>query len=246
MGLSKNSAKFIIALQQKKYRQKYKLFVAEGVKVVKELLASDFEPYQLFGTDNSLVFKTSTVFNLISEQNLKKISTLKTPNKVLALFKIPRAEMPVVDDLILALDGVSDPGNLGTIIRLCHWFGLSQLICSSSTVDCYNQKVIQASMGSIAKVNIYYTDLSEYLTLNKLPVFSTDTEGDSVYQADLPQKAVLVMGSETQGVSNAVKLTAKAKLCIPSFGNGQKAESLNVATATAVLLSEFRRRQIVL
>jgi len=239
MTLSKNHIKLITSLQQKKYRQKHKLFVAEGVKVVDELLRSTFEVEQLFATAeyNSNYNKAITV----TEVELKKISQLKTPNKVLGLFKIPEIINKENKGLIVALDAINDPGNLGTIIRLCDWFGVSKLVCSKDTVDCYNQKVVQASMGSLPRVHISFVDLPEFLNTAKSPSFIADMEGENVYESSLPKEAILVMGNEANGISNEVKDIVDAKISIPRFGKIQETESLNVATATAILLSEFKR-----
>lgn len=237
MGLSKNQSKIITSLQQKKYRQKYNLFVAEGVKVVTELLNSNLIANAIFSTDEDLEMNSI----LISKEELKKVSTLKTPNKVLGLFEIPKEKEPKKNGLIIALDGVNDPGNLGTIIRLCDWFGVEQLICSKNTVDCYNQKVIQSTMGSVTRVQINYVDLVEFISESELPVFTADMNGENVYTTSLPKEAILVMGNEANGISSRIQAIIKHKLTIPRFGNLQQTESLNVATATAILLSEFKR-----
>ncbi len=245
MSLSKNNIKLITSLQQKKYRQKHNLFVAEGIKVVNELLKSSLEVYQIFCVDESLEFEKNIDVILISEIELKKVSSLKSPNKVLALFKIPEEILTRKDDFIVALDGINDPGNLGTIIRLCDWFGVKELVCSGNTVDCYNQKVVQSTMGSLTRVNIYYTKLSDYLQTTDLPVFTADMDGENVYKKQsLPQKAILVMGNEANGISPEIEAIVENKLTIPRFGETQQTESLNVATATAILLSEFKRRFI--
>ncbi|MEE3999839.1 RNA methyltransferase [Tenacibaculum sp. FZY0031] len=244
MSLSKNNIKLITSLQQKKYRQKHQLFVAEGLKVVKELLASSLELEQLYTTDESFISKESKEVTLISENELKKISTLKTPNKVLGVFKIPKKKEISKSNFMVALDGINDPGNLGTIIRLCDWFGVSELVCSKNTVDCYNQKVVQSSMGSLTRVQISYVDLSEFLTNTSLPTFTADMHGDNVYTSSLPQKAILVMGNEANGISSEIAELVKNSVTIPRFGDLQQTESLNVATATAILLSEFKRRVV--
>ncbi|WP_272151680.1 TrmH family RNA methyltransferase [Tenacibaculum aiptasiae] len=242
MSLSKNNLKLITSLQQKKYRQRHKLFVAEGIKVVNELLNSSLELYQVFTTDDSLGFINGVDSTVISENELKKISTLKKPNKVLALFKIPEDILTGdKESFILALDNVNDPGNLGTIIRLCDWFGITELVCSKTTVDCYNQKVVQSTMGSLTRVNISYVDLPNFLSNITLPVYTADMDGDNVYTSELPQKAILVMGNEANGISEEISEIVKHKLTIPRFGETQQTESLNVATATAILLSEFKR-----
>lgn len=241
MSISKNQLKLITSLSQKKYRQKHHLFIAEGVKVVNELLNSSFDVETLFCTDD---FETDThkdKITTISETELKKISTLKSPNKVLGLFKIPSEKPFQNSGLIITLDAINDPGNLGTIIRLCDWFGVSQLICSKDTVDCYNQKVVQASMGSLTRISIHYTDLKKYLESSNLPTFIADMDGENVYKTDLPKEGILIMGNEANGVSEEIKTLIQHKISIPRFGETQETESLNVATATAILLSEFKR-----
>lgn len=239
MSLSKNHLKLITSLSQKKYRHKYKLFIVEGIKVVQEFLNSSYELEILFSTECSFSYLDS--FIEVSEQELKKISSLKTPNKVIALFKIPVEKNSSPSGLIVALDAINDPGNLGTIIRLCDWFGVDQLLCSKETVDCYNTKVVQSSMGSLTRVAISYIDLKEYLTSVSIPVFIADMDGDNIYEMKPPTSAVLVMGNEANGISNSIKQIVSTKITIPRYGNSQLTESLNVATATAILLSEFRR-----
>ena len=239
MSLSKNHLKLITSLSQKKYRHKYKLFIVEGIKVVQEFLNSSYELEILFSTESSFSYLDS--FIEVSEQELKKISSLKTPNKVIALFKIPVEKNSSSSGLIVALDAINDPGNLGTIIRLCDWFGIDQLLCSKETVDCYNTKVVQSSMGSLTRVAISYVDLKEYLTSVSIPVFIADMDGDNIYEMKPPTSAVLVMGNEANGISNSIKQIVSTKISIPRYGNSQLTESLNVATATAILLSEFRR-----
>lgn len=244
MSLSKNNIKLITSLQQKKYRQKHQLFVAEGVKVVNELLTSSLEVVQLYTTDKSFMPSKETKVILISENELKKVSTLKTPNKVLGLFKIPKGEEINKNSFIVALDGVNDPGNLGTIIRLCDWFGVSELVCSKNTVDCYNQKVVQSTMGSLTRVRVSYVELSEFLKNTLLPIYTADMHGDNVYTTALPEQAILVMGNEANGISPETAEIVKKSVTIPRFGDLQQTESLNVATATAILLSEFKRGTI--
>ncbi len=241
MSISKNQLKIITSLSQKKYRQKHKLFIAEGVKVVSELLNSTFEIDTLFATDDYQTKHSSGKIIRISDKDLQKISNLKSPNKVVGLFKIPEEKSPQSKGLIVALDAVNDPGNLGTIIRLCDWFGVSQLVCSKDTVDCYNQKVVQASMGSLTRISVNYLDLETYLKDSKLPTFIADMDGENVYTTKLPKEAILIMGNEANGVSNEIKSLIKNKISIPRFGKTQETESLNVATATAILLSEFKR-----
>ena len=239
MSLSKNHIKLITSLSQKKYRQKHKLFVVEGVKVVQEFLNSSYELDIVFSSDTD--FSSTNKFIEVTDQELKKISSLKNPNKVLAIFKIPNQINPIMGGLILALDSINDPGNLGTIIRLCDWFGIEQLVCSNETVDCFNSKVVQASMGSLTRVAISYLDLKKYLQNASVPIFIADMNGLNVYKTKLPDSALLVLGNEANGISDDIKQLATTKITIPRYGAFQQTESLNVATASAILLSEFRR-----
>ena len=241
MSISKNQLKIITSLSQKKYRHKHKLFIAEGIKVVDELLDFSFKVEALFATDDFETTIASEKIVRISEKDLYKISNLKSPNKVLGLFKIPDEKPLQENGLIIALDAINDPGNLGTIIRLCDWFGVSQLVCSKDTVDCYNQKVVQASMGSLTRISIKYVAIESYLQETELPTFIADMDGKNVYTSELPKEAILIMGNEANGVSNEIKGLIENKISIPRFGEIQVTESLNVATATAILLSEFKR-----
>ena len=241
MSISKNQLKLITSLSQKKYRQKHDLFIAEGVKVLNELLNSTFEIETLFCTDDFEATISEEKVVRISETELKKVSTLKSPNKALGIFKIPKEKTVQNSGLTIALDAINDPGNLGTIIRLCDWFGITQLVCSKDTVDCYNQKVVQASMGSLTRISIHYTDLENYITKSNLDTFIADMDGENVYKTKLPKEGILVMGNEANGVSEEIKSLLQHKISIPRFGETQETESLNVATATAILLSEFKR-----
>ncbi len=238
--LSKSQIKIITSLKHKKFRQQYGFFVVEGVKTIKELLESNLELHALYTTESFNINAKDEV--LISENELKRISFLTTPNKALAVFKIPKQKSINEHGLTVALDAVSDPGNLGTIIRLCDWFGVKELICSLNTVDCYNPKVIQATMGSLTRVNITYVDLVSFLKDTKLPVYGAFMEGENVYKKQLPENGIVVMGNEANGISKEVEALITEKISIPRFGDLQVTESLNVATATAILLSEFRRR----
>ena len=239
--LSKNQIKLITSLQQKKYRKQQQLFFAEGIKVIQELLNSNFELEHLFVTD--VVFPTvpKNKISIITDAELKKISALTTANNCLALFKIP-AEAPIREKgLIVALDDIRDPGNLGTILRLCDWFGITQVVCSLETVDIYNPKVVQATMGSITRVNVVYTDLVDFIKGTKLPVFGTFMDGANIYKSKLPNEGVIVMGNEANGISSEIEKLTTNRITIPRFGDLQQTESLNVATATAIILSEFKR-----
>ena len=240
--VSKNQIKLITSLQQKKYRKQEQLFFAEGVKVVQELLHSNFELQDLFTTKQDFLTVPKNKVHAISEAELKKISALTTPNSCLAVFKIPKAKEMVEKGLIVALDDVRDPGNLGTIIRLCDWFGIETLFCSEESVDIYNPKVVQATMGSISRVNVVYGNLETFLSQTKLPVFGTFMDGKNIYQEELPKEGIIIMGNEANGISTSVEKLVSERIAIPRFGNLQVTESLNVATATAIILSEFKRK----
>ena len=240
--VSKNQIKLITSLQQKKYRKQEQLFFAEGVKVVQELLHSNFELQDLFTTKQDFLTVPKNKVHAISEAELKKISALTTPNTCLAVFKIPKAKEMVEKGLIVALDDVRDPGNLGTIIRLCDWFGIETLFCSEESVDIYNPKVVQATMGSISRVNVVYGNLETFLSQTKLQVFGTFMDGKNIYQEELPKEGIIIMGNEANGISTSVEKLVSERIAIPRFGNLQVTESLNVATATAIILSEFKRK----
>jgi len=239
--VSKNQIKTITGLQQKKYRKIHKLFFAEGVKVVQELLNSNFELQALYTTEDIFNNVPQHFTEHITEAELKKISAFSTPQSCLALFRIPEEKPVGHKGLIVALDDIRDPGNLGTIIRLCDWFGIENLVCSEQCVDVYNPKVVQATMGSISRVNIIYTDLADFLGATSLPVFGTFMDGENIYNKTLPTEGIIVMGNEANGISEGIEKMVTDKIAIPRFGNLQVTESLNVATAAAITLNEFKR-----
>lgn len=245
--ISKNKIKLVRALETKKGREKQGLFVAEGPKVVGDLLAAGFELVELFE----------------EEEDIKKISFLQHPQGKLGIFKLPEqtktkagecettvgAERKVLlgeNELALALDGVQDPGNLGTIIRVADWFGIERIFCSMDTADCWNPKVVQATMGSIARVKMYYLNLNELINSlpTDYPVYGTLLDGEDIYEEKLSANGLIVMGNEGNGISAAIRQRVNRKLLIPNFSVGTtRAESLNVAIATAVVCSEFKRRE---
>ncbi len=241
--VSKNQKKLIKSLYQKKYRKQHKLFVAEGKKVIKELLDANLQLHSLYTTDIEVFEIDKNFLHHITLEELKQISFLTTPQMALAVFHIPKEKEINTESLILALDDIRDPGNLGTIIRLCDWFGIKDLVCSKATVDCFNPKVIQATMGSITRVNISYIDLPEFLKSQKnhSKIYGTFMDGDTIYSVSSPEKAIIVMGNEANGISESIANLTDQKITIPQFGSSQKTESLNVATATAIVLNEFRR-----
>jgi TrmH family RNA methyltransferase len=249
--VTKNQIKLINSLNRKKNRYELGLFVAEGHKVIQEFLNAGYTYEYIFCTQENL-FKKNTNVEIITEAELKKISFLTNPNDCLAVFRIVESQKSKVESqnqipntqnqIIVALDDINDPGNLGTIIRLCDWFGTTEIICSENTVDVYNPKVVQSTMGSLARINVIYTDLPAFLKTTTVPIIGTFMEGDNVYKTTLPESCILVMGNEANGISKSVEALVTDKISIPRFGNIQLTESLNVATATAILLSEFKRR----
>lgn len=239
--VSKNQIKLIASLHQKKYRDQYGLFIAEGFKVIDELLHSHFELQGLYQTEPLFEDRYAIQPTTVSAVELKKMSALTVPNNCLAVFKKAPQKMPKYNGLIVALDEVRDPGNLGTIIRLCDWFGVSELVCSLQSADCYNPKVVQATMGSLKRVNVSYVDLVPFIENSSIPVLGTFMNGANVYKLALPQQAILVMGNEANGIRSELEMRIKQRLAIPRFGALQETESLNVASATALLLSELRR-----
>lgn len=249
--ISKNQLKYIRQLEQKKYRRREGVFVAEGTKVVGDLLQR-YRPEAVFATADWQAPAGITP-QLVTDDELRRISFLQHPQQVLALFPLPVNCQPstvncqlstVNSDLSLALDGVQDPGNLGTIIRIADWFGISNIICSEDTVDAWNPKVVQATMGSIARVNIIYLNLPDFLdTLPAdFPVYGTFLDGDNIYTQELTPNGLIIMGNEGNGISEAVRSKVNRRLLIPDFHQGPTADSLNVAIATAITCSEFRRR----
>jgi TrmH family RNA methyltransferase len=238
--VSKNQIKLINSLQQKKYRKLHNLFIAEGKKVIQELIDANFILEHLFVTKTDL-FDKNHAATLILDSELKKISALTSANDCLAVFKIKEYSHSTNSGLELALDNIKDPGNMGTIIRLCDWFGISKIICTEETVDMYNPKVVQATMGSLARVQLEYTNLATYLKATDLEIFGTFMDGENIYKKELPDSGILVMGNEANGISSEIENLITQKISIPRFGNLQQTESLNVATATAIFLSEFKR-----
>ena len=239
--LSKNQLKFIRSLKKKKFRQTEQLFLAEGIKVVEELIKSSFIVHQLYATESYSNTLNTPDIQLITDKELALVSDFSSPNQILGIFEIPKSKDLVEQGITVVLDEINDPGNLGTIIRLCDWFGVSQLVCSENTVDCYNQKVVQASMGSLTRVSINYVDLEAYLSNEKRTIYGTFLQGENIYTCKLEKNAVIVLGNEANGISNQIEQLVHKKITIPQFGEQQTTESLNVAMSTAIVLSEFKR-----
>jgi RNA methyltransferase, TrmH family len=276
--MTKNEAKIIKSLQEKKNRNELGLFLVEGAKNVIELLNSDFEIENLFITEdfynkNEDILKNNppsrlrfgeTKYEIATQEELEKNGSLESNDSAIAIVKIPSA-CPVkstsyltgvipaqagiqesgIDsirerndniEIILALDEIKDPGNLGTIIRIADWYGIKKIIASNDTVDFYNPKVISATKGSFTRVQIFYTDLAETLPKIGLPIFGTFMKGENVHTFDFPKSGILIMGNESKGISEKIEKLITKKITIPSFG---KAESLNVSIATAIVLDNW-------
>lgn len=239
--LSKNQLKFIRSLKKKKFRQTHQLFLAEGIKVVEELIKSPFVVHQLYATESYSNPLNAADIQLISDKELSLVSDFSSPNQILGIFEIPKPKDLVKQGVTIVLDEINDPGNLGTIIRLCDWFGVRQLVCSENTVDCYNQKVVQASMGSLTRVSVNYVDLISYLANEKRTIYGTFLKGEDIYTSKLEKNAVIILGNEANGISKEIEQLVHKKITIPQFGEQQSTESLNVAMSTAIILSEFKR-----
>ena len=255
--LSKNQLKHLTSLQQKKYRDLYGEFLAEGEKSVSELLGSTIEVKEVFALGNwlkengDLVLKFSINFQEISPDELSRISSFKTPNKVVAVAAIPKQNKRTSDmfsDLILALDNIRDPGNLGTIIRTADWFGIRHIVCSPGCVDTYNPKVVQSSMGSITRSDIHYCDLAEFIRTAPagMVTYGCLLEGRNIHTIQLKTPAIIIIGNESNGISDDLLPLISERLRIPSFSNSNEtfsqAESLNASLANAIVCYEFRRR----
>lgn len=235
--LTNNDTKLINSLVKKKFRQKYNKFVVEGVKNIKEVLNSSIYVEKIYSIDDTFDdYPSKNV--LITERELKKISQLVTPNTALAVCEIPQEKNIQKNGFIIALDDIRDPGNLGTIIRMADWFGIQQIVCSKETVDLYNPKVIQSTMGSFIRVQINYTDLEEFFETYSHPILGTFMDGENLYKTSLPENAVLLMGNEANGISEKLESFVTQRLSIPRMGKLQQTESLNVAMATSIILGE--------
>ena len=241
--VSDKQIKIIKSLKLKKNRIKHNLFVAEGDKTILELILADFKINSLYSINTNIEGIDNSVVQL-SKSELNKMSNLSNPKNSLGVFEIPKPKKIDYSKLIIGLDNISDPGNLGTIIRLCDWFGVEDLICSFETVDCYNPKVVQASMGSISRVNITYLDLQKNIENNSLRTYGTYMQGDSIFEIDEIQKGLVLFGNEANGINPHLSKLIDKKLSIPRFGKLKKTESLNVANALSIVLSENARKSI--
>lgn len=253
--LSKNKTKFINSIKKKKYRELSRCFFVEGEKLVDELLHSNIQITEVLSTSdwldkNKHNLPSDIEISEITDADLKKISSLTTPNKVFAIAKQPKFSFnkdEIQNELSLILDNINDPGNLGTIIRIADWFGIKNIFCSIESVDVYNPKVVQASMGALYRVKVHYVDLESFLLefsqLENFRIFGTFLEGENIYNEKLDKNGFIIMGSESHGISEYLKPHINKKLFIPNYpGNVKTSESLNISVATAIICSEFRRR----
>jgi RNA methyltransferase, TrmH family len=242
-AISKAKIKWIRSLQQKKHRESEGYFVVEGYKMLQDALSMNIKPSlvvcPIFAIQKNEFLKTNldSIQSIVtcSELELDQMSALKTPNSVISVFKVPFSKPAEIKRAVL-LDGVQDPGNLGTILRTCAWFGINDIICSKETVDCYNSKVVQASMGAIFVSNIIYVDLPEFLSNSNIPVFAADMCGQNYATFNFPERFLLLMGNEGHGIRTENEAFVTAKITIPKIGFG---ESLNVGVALSVILGRL-------
>ncbi len=253
--ISKSTIKLIKSLSVKKYREKEKLFLIEGDKNVLDALNSGYPVKQLFVTEQFVhehksTFSIGRNFTLLTKEELKKASLLQNPQNCLAICELPSEnQLPSeITDISLYLDGIRDPGNLGTIIRTCDWFGIKQLFCSPDTVDMFNPKVIQASMGSFCRIQLTSTEIEPLAKLTQhtgVPVFGSFMDGKNMYTENLPSKAIIVIGNEGQGIRQETEKSITNRISIPAFSqNSNTAESLNAAIAASIICSEFKRQSL--
>ena len=249
--ITKNDIKFVKSLQQKKYRNESNCFVVEGVKMIEELIRSDFKVKSIYATKDFSITSSSFTHTVteITDKQLKSMSSFNTPNQVIAV-AYQKEESIILenlsDKLYIMLDRIQDPGNLGTIIRIADWFGIENIICSDNSVELYNPKVIQASMGSIFRINVIYTKLSVLLDKikksTKLKIYGTLLDGDNIYNESLSKEGILIFGNESDGISKELISFIDKKITIPNFSSGNfQAESLNIASSVSIVCSEFKR-----
>ena len=235
--VGKNQIRFLKSLGHKKNRIKYNKIVVEGTKTIKEFIDSKYKLDQLYSLDSKKIknFKPE----IITKSQLKSISSQKTPYGTLAVFNI--ADKSIQDSsFYVVLDNISDPGNLGTIIRTCEWFGINQIICSKSSVDCYNPKVIQSSMGSLSRVDVIYADIPKFLKSKNIPIYAAEIEGQKLGKSKISDKCIWVFGSESHGISDKIKKLVDISFTIPKYNENVKTESLNLSTSLAIILSYSR------
>ena len=237
--LTAHKIKILQSLDKKKFRQKYNLFLVEGNKTIKEIPTSSYRINEIYSVNAAELSVGNHVPVEISPADLKKISFLQHPKDSVAVCELREELREKENGVQLILDGIQDPGNLGTIIRLADWFGISQIICSEDTADFYNPKVIQASMGSFLRVNIVYQNLEDYLSNNEQPIIGTDMDGKSFYDYQFPEQFNLVLGNEGNGIRPEIESLLSDKITIPRFGKSRSTESLNVAMSAGIILGQI-------
>ncbi|MFT6879850.1 MAG: TrmH family RNA methyltransferase [Arcticibacterium sp.] len=240
-GLSKQKQKYILSLHNKKYRQQFGVFLVEGQKSIEELINSDFTIDELYLTEKAVQLNIGNLEAIYcTEDEISKVSSFRSNNYGLAIVKCKVNQIwdDSAEDWILALDDIRDPGNLGTIIRIADWYGITKILCSENTVEIYNPKVISSTMGSFTRVHCFYTELKSYLLFTELPIYGAYLNGDNIHRATFPKHGILLMGSESHGISSELEDLVTNKITIPSFGG---AESLNAGVATGVILDNIRR-----
>ncbi len=247
--ISKNKIKQITSLQNKKFRQKYNKFIIEGYKTVLDIIDSNYHVSEIYTSNiekyKLLITKPNIKLIEISEEEMKKVSFFKTASDILAIvdFKDNTDFAAYNKGITLCLADIQDPGNLGTIIRSANWFGIENIVCSENTVDLHNPKTLQATMGAFANINIIYTDLEDFLFNTELKIYGTFLDGENIYESNLAENCIVIMGNEGKGIPDNIAELVNNKITIPNFaGDKLKAESLNVSTSTAIILSEFKRR----
>ncbi len=248
--LSKKKIRLIKSLAKKKYRREYGLFVAEGKKIIEALMESDYEVEELIGLERYAELFADVKYTVVDENEFLRVSFQKNPQGIMALVRIPSDRQlkfnPWEHGLVLMLDDIQDPGNLGTILRVSLWFGVREVICSVGSVDVYNPKVVQASMGAIFFVNVYYDDLENILrSAEKGKVYGAFMDGENVYKARLTDRGIIVLGNEAHGIRENLAGYIGKRIGIPKFFEGKGIDSLNLAMSTGIILSEFRRRQVL-
>jgi TrmH family RNA methyltransferase len=252
--ITKSKIKELKLLQQKKCRETEMRYIVEGIKIVNEAIIYHPEVVEeVFYTsaiEEKIRLNAQITSVKVDQDLINKISSLITPQPCLAVLKIPDREtfsFSKSDDIVLALDSIRDPGNMGTIIRLADWFGISKIVCSPDSVDCYNPKVVQASMGAIIRITVFYKELElviEKAKSEKISIYGATLEGENIYKSELSLPAIIVMGNESEGISKKISPLLTKEISIPNYSSKpEKTESLNVSTATSVILGEFRRIQ---
>ena len=242
--VTKKDIKFINNLKQKKFRYLNNCFIVEGKKSIKEFIDSDFKIIKLYSVDCSIFIDTSNQFE-IDYQLLKKMSFLKNPDDHIAIFQFKKTKPIKNNSLIIALESIRDPGNLGTIIRTCEWFGIKDVVCSLDSVDCYNPKVIQSAMGSISRLNITYLNLKDYLKSFNDLITGTSLSGRNLYDSNIKaNNGILIFGNEANGISKELLKLTDFNLTIPRFNENDFPESLNIASSLSIILGEIKSKRL--